>query len=114
MGNGQVCLNQKTEVRKPCLRAAISRTLAGHMPDDEDIITAYEKSLTTAWAQVYAFYKDGCVVKSTCPETGSQTTLRPHGTQDLCDLVIFETLGEGRQIHLLHPCGKEEPVKLEF
>lgn len=107
MGDGQVYSNENNKVRKPCLRAAISRTLSG--PDDEDRVEAYESSLRPGWHRVHTFYQEGCVVKSICPKTKAQTTLHPVGVQDLCDLFAFEAL-EGREIRVYSACGKSETV----
>ena len=109
MGDGQVYSNESSKGQKPCLRAAISRTLAGHMPDDEDIIEAYESSLKAGWHQVRVLYEDDCVIESICLRTNAQAILHPHSIEGMCDLFAFVAL-EGRALRVLSSCGKLQMV----
>lgn len=109
MGDGQVWSKKNDKVQKPCLRAAISRTLAGNKPDDEDLIEEYESSLKAGWHQVWALYNENCVIESICPQTNAQAILHPHNLEGMCDLFAFVAL-EGRALRVLSSCGKMQMV----
>lgn len=108
MGDGELW-SKGSRVQRPCLRAAISRTLAGHRPDDEDLIEAYESSLREGWRQVRALYEEDCVIESICPQSNEQAILYPHNLEGMCDLFAFVAL-EGRAFRVLSRCGKMQMV----
>lgn len=108
MGDGQVW-SKSSKGQKPCLRAAISRTLAGNKPDDEDLIEEYESSLKAGWHQIRALYDDNCVIESICPQTNAQAILHPHNLEGMCDLFAFVAI-EGRAFRVLSGCGKMQMV----